>query len=601
VELHGVWKMYRQRVRSARLSDVLRNLLRPEVRVVEALRGIELTVQRGEVVAYAGPNGAGKSTTIKLLSGLLAPDDGRVTALGMDPVKDRVKYVGRIGVVFGQRTELWWDHPVAATFEWKRVVWDIPRPRYERMQRLVRDLLGLDEIFHTLARELSLGQRMRADLALALLHEPELLLLDEPTLGLDVLARRQILGFIRELNRERGVTVVVTSHDMAELEQLAGRIVMLHHGEIAFDGVFGDLRRLATRRRVLTLRPLRLKRRRWTAPSCCAAMRADTSTRSTPRLCGSQICSIRPPRRPKCWMSRRIERRSTRWWRICTSTGWRPCRRAREGVRAHPCDGDHALVKAYVKTAAMAAADLGDSPVFLLEYALRLLRVLILLALWRVLLGGRPNTAGVSLEAVLTYTVVAEVFAQQLAARTTLVDAFWQGDLVLRFLRPMGLVRQLSAEMAGKWTPNLLLFSLPLWLLAPLLGTDPRPASLGAAVLFVPSLALAIGVGIAIDLVFGALTVALEQPAWLLQQVRTAVSTVLSGGLLPLALYPWGIGDVFAFLPFAAMAWAPLAIYTGIGSPLVLLLTQVVWLVVLALLGDWMWRSNRERLVGYGG
>jgi ABC-2 type transport system ATP-binding protein len=253
VELHGVWKMYRQRVRSARLSDVLRNLLRPEVRVVEALRGIELTVQRGEVVAYAGPNGAGKSTTIKLLSGLLAPDDGRVTALGMDPVKDRVKYVGRIGVVFGQRTELWWDHPVAATFEWKRVVWDIPRPRYERMQRLVRDLLGLDEIFHTLARELSLGQRMRADLALALLHEPELLLLDEPTLGLDVLARRQILGFIRELNRERGVTVVVTSHDMAELEQLAGRIVMLHHGEIAFDGVFGDLRRLATRRRVLTL------------------------------------------------------------------------------------------------------------------------------------------------------------------------------------------------------------------------------------------------------------------------------------------------------------------------------------------------------------
>jgi ABC-2 type transport system ATP-binding protein len=253
VELRGVRKTYRQRVRSARLGDALRNLLRPEVRVVPALRGIDLVVRRGEIVAYAGPNGAGKSTTIKLLSGLLAPDSGSVRALGMDPVEDRVRYVGRVGVVFGQRTELWWDHPIAASFEWKRVVWNIPRPRYERMVGLVRELLALDDIFHTLARELSLGQRMRADLGLALLHEPEILLLDEPTLGLDVLARRRILGFIKELNRERGVSVVVTSHDMAELEQLAGRIVLLHEGQIAFDGVFADLRRLLTHRRVLIL------------------------------------------------------------------------------------------------------------------------------------------------------------------------------------------------------------------------------------------------------------------------------------------------------------------------------------------------------------
>src|SRR5713226_2970184 len=161
VDLSEVWKVYRQRVRSARVSDVLRNLLHPEVRVVEALRGVDLTVRRGEVVAYAGPNGAGKSTTIKLLSGLLAPERGTVRALGMDPVRDRVGYVGRIGVVFGQRTELWWDHPVAATFEWKRVVWDIPRERYDRMTALVKDLLGLHEFFHSLARELSLGQKMR--------------------------------------------------------------------------------------------------------------------------------------------------------------------------------------------------------------------------------------------------------------------------------------------------------------------------------------------------------------------------------------------------------------------------------------------------------
>jgi ABC-2 type transport system ATP-binding protein len=253
VELRGVRKTYRQRVRSARLRDLAENLLRPRIRVVEALRGIDLIVRRGEIVAYAGPNGAGKSTTIKLLSGLLSPDGGSVRALGMDPVNERLQYVGRIGVVFGQRTELWWDHPIAASFEWKRIVWNIPTERYERMLKLVRELLGLDEIFHTLARELSLGQRMRADLGLALLHEPELLLLDEPTLGVDVLARRRILSFIKELNRADGVSVVVTSHDMAELEQLAGRIVLLHAGQIAFDGAFADLRRVLTQRRILTL------------------------------------------------------------------------------------------------------------------------------------------------------------------------------------------------------------------------------------------------------------------------------------------------------------------------------------------------------------
>lgn len=251
VELSGVWKIFRQRQRSANLSEVFRALWRPTVRTVEALRGIDLVVRRGEIVAYAGPNGAGKSTTVKLLSGLLAPDAGTVRALGLDPVRERVPYVNRIGVVFGQRTELWWDHPIAASYEWKRVVWDIPRERYERMLGLVRELLGLDEFFHSMARELSLGQRMRADLGMALLHEPEILFLDEPTLGLDVLAKRDVLRFVSDLNRERQVTVMVTSHDMSDLEQLAGRVVMIHRGSIAFDGDFERLRReLADRRRL---------------------------------------------------------------------------------------------------------------------------------------------------------------------------------------------------------------------------------------------------------------------------------------------------------------------------------------------------------------
>jgi ABC-2 type transport system ATP-binding protein len=205
-------------------------------------------------VAYAGPNGAGKSTTVKLLTGLLSPTAGTVRTLGMDPVRDRMRCVSRMGVVFGQRTELWLDHPVAACFEWKRVVWDIPRERFDEMLAIVKSLLGLDEFFHSLVRELSLGQKMRAELGMALMHEPEILVLDEPTIGVDVLAKRNIINFIKELNREKHVTVLITSHDMSELEQLAGRIVMIDRGRIAFDGDFDALRDRFSRHRLLVIR-----------------------------------------------------------------------------------------------------------------------------------------------------------------------------------------------------------------------------------------------------------------------------------------------------------------------------------------------------------
>jgi ABC-2 type transport system permease protein len=255
----------------------------------------------------------------------------------------------------------------------------------------------------------------------------------------------------------------------------------------------------------------------------------------------------------------------------------------------------------YLKTAVMAAGDVGDSPLFVVDYALRILRVLVLLALWHTILNGRETSGAMPLGAVLTYTVVAEVFAEQLAVRTTLNLAFWEGTLVIRFLRPLGMVRQLAAEMAGKWLISLSLFSLPLLLVTPLLGVDPRPNGALAGVLFVVSLSLAILVGLALDFFFGALTVALEQPVWLVDYTRTAAATLLSGSLLPLAYYPWGLGEVFSWLPFAAMAWAPLAIYTGAADPLPLLLSQVVWAAVLWPVADWMWRANREKLVGYGG
>src|SRR5262245_17420860 len=185
VELRGVHKTFQRRLRSATFAGLLRDFARPRRETVTALRGVDLTVKAGEIVAYAGPNGAGKSTTIKLLAGLLAPDAGSVRSLGADPVRDRVRYVRRIGVVFGQRTELWWDHPVSASFSWRQAVWNVPDDVYARSVAFARELLDLGPFWEAPARELSLGQRMRADLALALVGEPEILFLDEPTIGLD--------------------------------------------------------------------------------------------------------------------------------------------------------------------------------------------------------------------------------------------------------------------------------------------------------------------------------------------------------------------------------------------------------------------------------
>lgn len=221
-----------------------RNIFKQEKKCVAALDEVSFQIKRGEFVAYAGPNGAGKSTTMKLLSGMLQPTSGTISVLGMSPEKDRIALMKKLGVLFGNRTELWWDHPVVQSFEWKKVVWDIPESVYKRNLEMVTELLDIGEIVNTFARELSLGQRMRADLAMMLLHSPELILLDEPTLGLDVVAKRQMIDFLKKINRETGVTIMVTSHDMDDLEEMAQRILMISKGKIAYDGSFDGLREI---------------------------------------------------------------------------------------------------------------------------------------------------------------------------------------------------------------------------------------------------------------------------------------------------------------------------------------------------------------------
>jgi ABC-2 type transport system ATP-binding protein len=226
---------------------------REKVRIY-ALNDVSFALERGEMCAYAGPNGAGKSTTFKLLAGMLRAQSGSVRVLGKDPSSDRIPMMRRVGVLFGNRSELWFDHPVSTSFEWKKKVWSIDDKTYDENVRMFMELLDLGDIWHSYARELSLGQSMRANLAMALLHSPELLLLDEPTLGLDVLAKRRMIDFLRRINADRGVTMLITSHDMDDLFEMARRILLINKGVLAFDGDLEKLTAMTGDRRSVRLR-----------------------------------------------------------------------------------------------------------------------------------------------------------------------------------------------------------------------------------------------------------------------------------------------------------------------------------------------------------
>jgi ABC-2 type transport system ATP-binding protein len=241
------------RIRRSRTGPLgaLHDLLAPQHDVVRAVDGISFDIEAGEMVGCLGPNGAGKSTTIRMLAGLLAPDSGELRVLGRTPWRERRAHVAQIGAVFGQRTTLWWDLPVIESFELQRHIYAIPRDRYERNLREFDELLELRPFLRSPVRALSLGQRMRADICAALLHDPPLLFLDEPTIGLDVIARERIRQFILRLNRERGVTVLLTTHDMNDIEQLCRRALIIDHGRLLFDDALTALVHRFGGRRVL--------------------------------------------------------------------------------------------------------------------------------------------------------------------------------------------------------------------------------------------------------------------------------------------------------------------------------------------------------------
>ncbi|MFD9867128.1 ATP-binding cassette domain-containing protein [Streptomyces niveus] len=245
IELDGVEKVFDVRRRAG--------LLRREKHQVRAVDGITFRVARGEMVGYIGPNGAGKSTTIKMLTGILTPSAGRLRVAGIDPSRERTKLARRIGVVFGQRTTLWWDLPLIDSYRLVHRMYRIPDKRYrENLERCV-ELLELGELLEVPVRQLSLGQRMRGDIAAALLHDPEVLYLDEPTIGLDVISKARVREFLRELNAERRTTVVLTTHDLTDIEQLCERVMVIDHGRLMYDGALAGLHEVGASERTLVV------------------------------------------------------------------------------------------------------------------------------------------------------------------------------------------------------------------------------------------------------------------------------------------------------------------------------------------------------------
>ncbi len=220
----------------------LRDLFHRDYQTLAAVDGISLSIAAGEFVGYIGPNGAGKSTTIKMLTGILKPTSGRIVAAGFRPYQDRAHYTRKIGVVFGQRTQLWWDIAVIESFKLLRRIYEVSEKDFQERMAVFNELLGLGEFLHSPVRKLSLGQRMRCDIAASLLHNPPILFLDEPTIGLDVVAKDRIREFLKEINRNLGTTILLTTHDLSDIEELCRRLVIIDHGKLLYDGTLTDLR-----------------------------------------------------------------------------------------------------------------------------------------------------------------------------------------------------------------------------------------------------------------------------------------------------------------------------------------------------------------------
>ena len=253
IELKNINKTFKVAKRNAGFSEAVKALFKKEYTYIHALQDVSFTIDDGEMVGYIGPNGAGKSSTIKIMSGILTPDSGECIINGRTPWKDRISHVKDIGVVFGQRSQLWWDVPVIDSFELIRDIYKVEDTEYKKTLFQLIELLNISEIVRTPARQLSLGQRMRCEIAASLLHSPKILFLDEPTIGLDAVSKIAVREFIKTINRENKTTVILTTHDMQDIEALTERILLIGKGRILLDGSLSELKKSNSTHKTLTV------------------------------------------------------------------------------------------------------------------------------------------------------------------------------------------------------------------------------------------------------------------------------------------------------------------------------------------------------------
>ncbi|MGN0449968.1 MAG: ATP-binding cassette domain-containing protein [Ruminococcus sp.] len=242
IYVENLRKEFKKTIKEPGLKGSLKSFIKPKKEIVAAVKDISFDVNEGEILGFIGPNGAGKSTVIKMLTGILSPTSGKCTINGKDPQKDRKTYVKEIGVVFGQRTQLWWDLPLTETYTVLKEIYEVDDSRFKKRMSFLNEVLELDSFINSPVRTLSLGQRMRADIAASLLHSPKVLFLDEPTIGLDVVVKDNIRKAIAKINEEEHTTVVLTTHDLEDIELLSKRIVMIDKGSKVFDGKITDLK-----------------------------------------------------------------------------------------------------------------------------------------------------------------------------------------------------------------------------------------------------------------------------------------------------------------------------------------------------------------------
>ncbi len=252
IEVKNISKEFKVNKRSAGIPGMIANMFVPKYEIKQAVNDLSFTIEKGEMVGFIGPNGAGKSSTIKMLSGILCPDKGSISVAGYIPYKQRKSYVGKIGVVFGQKSQLQWDLPVIDSFELLRAIYRIPEDKYKKNLERFTEMLDMKGFLNQPVRQLSLGQRMRSDIVASLLHSPEIVFFDEPTIGVDIIGKETIRNFIRELNEQDKVTMIFTTHDMQDIEQTCKRIIIIDKGTMMYDGSLQDIRvKYGTTRRLI--------------------------------------------------------------------------------------------------------------------------------------------------------------------------------------------------------------------------------------------------------------------------------------------------------------------------------------------------------------